>query len=221
MKARAIAATLVGLLLAAPVAFAKDAPDWTGPYIGIQGGRNDATLNYTNGRSQGRYFEPLSDWYSFEPQREKKGASTYSVFAGYSYQLMPALVVGIDLFYEGNQRRDYKVQIYSYCGHYACPGPGRYRLEADTGSRVYGLEALIGFPVIDSRLMPYIKVGDGWMEFTGDGNGSDSAIRYGIGVQWRIIPAMGINLQYTRQKFGAAVDRLENRDLTIGLTWHF
>lgn len=129
---------------------------------------------------------------------------------GYNYTVNPHFVVGGDVYLEWNQESDHDIH-----------GPG-YSGSASFGTNAYGFDALFGFPAGDAgNLLPYVKLGYGGAHGTSDLSGNANAFRYGVGIEWRMSQANGIDFQYTHQDFGSDNAGLTNNNLTVGYTWHF
>ena len=144
-----------------------------------------------------------TDHYSAE------NALTLGIDGGYDYQLSRHLVAGGGLFFNDNAKRNHSFDICPPCG------------SRDYGSRVYGIDGMIGFPVgMTGGFMPYLKLGYGHMEGTGDASGSDSAWRFGAGLQWRATMPVSVSVQYVHARYGNS-DNWENNNFTLGVTYHF
>lgn len=91
------------------------------------------------------------------------------------------------------------------------------------GSNAYGIDGLIGFPVgLANNLMPYIKVGYGHLDVTGDNvSGSDNHLRYGAGLEWMLGDSLGLTFQYTYAKYGDDVGDWKNSNFVVGVNFHF
>ena len=127
---------------------------------------------------------------------------------GYNFQVSEHFVVGGDIFYEWNEEKRHK-----FGG-----GPASSKF----GSDVYGVDGLLGFPVGEQgRIMPYLKIGYGHLEGTGDASGSDNHIRYGAGLQWRMNSPVSVYLQYMYQKFGSSSGDWKNETFAVGAAYHF
>lgn len=139
-----------------------------------------------------------------------ESALDLGVLAGYNFQLAPFFTLGGNAFYEWNQQKSH-----SFAGF----GSG------DVGTNVYGVDVLAGFPLGSSgAFMPFVKVGYGWANFTGNasnGVSTQNAMRYGAGVEWRLNDAIGINFQYMYQDFGGDVSHWKNQNFTGGVNFHF
>lgn len=136
-----------------------------------------------------------------------ENALNAGALAGYNFQLTQNFALGGDVFYEWNQSKGHNV------------GGGQ---SFDVGTNVYGVDVLAGIPLGDGTWMPYLKVGYGWADFTGDANVStQNAMRYGLGVEWRVTQGIGVAFQYMYQKFGSDVANWKNENLTAGVNFHF
>lgn len=130
------------------------------------------------------------------------------VLAGYNFRLAPMFVLGGNAFFEWNQSKGHNV---------SGAGP-----TFDVGTNVYGVDVLAGIPIAEGVWLPYIKVGYGWADFTGDANvGTQDAVRYGLGVEWRVAERIGVAFQYMYQKFGSEVSNWKNENFTAGVNFHF
>ena len=139
-----------------------------------------------------------------------ESALNLGLLGGYNYQLTNGVVLGGNLFYEWNEKKSH-----------AFPGP----MSAKVGTDVYGLDLMAGLPVGQGGAwLPYVKLGYGWADFTGDGgNGisTQNRSRMGLGVAWRVQPMMDVNVQYMYQKFGGDAADWKNQNYTVGVTWYF
>ncbi len=177
---------IAGLLLAPALAFGAIPSNWTGAQVGAQVGWTKTSL----------------DGFSSE------NALSLGVQGGYNYQLNRHVVVGGDLFYEWNQKKDHTFALFNS--------------KTNFGSNVYGVDGLVGFPVgQEGRFMPYLKVGYGHLEGTGAASGSDNAWRYGAGLQWRMDAPVSLYAQYMYQKFGASSGNWKNETFAFGAIYHF
>lgn len=132
---------------------------------------------------------------------------TLGVKGGYNYQVSEHFVVGGDVFYNFNKKTDHS---FVYGG------------TANFGSNVYGIDGLVGFPVGENgAFMPYVKLGYGHLEATGDASGSDHAVRIGGGLEWRFSQPLSFSVQYMHAKYGSDSDNWKNDNLTFGVSYHF
>jgi len=177
---------VAGLMLMPAMVLAATPSEWTGAYVGGQMG----------------WTQTKVDAFSSE------NALNLGVLGGYNFQLTEHVVVGGDLFYTWNQKKD----------HTFSGGPAK----ANFGSDVYGVDGMVGFPVGEQgHFMPYLKVGYGHLEGTGDASGSDDAMRYGAGLQWRLNNPISFSFQYMYQKFGSSSGNWKNETFAFGATYHF
>jgi opacity protein-like surface antigen len=140
-------------------------------------------------------------------------AFTASFLAGYDFQLAQHFVLGVGGFYEWNNEKTHDING-DCVGHCSV----RY------GSRVYGLDGRIGFPVGGyDQYMPYVKVGYGWNNLQGDFSGGDSSPRYGVGFEWMSATGtVSLLLQYMHQKIdGDHGVNITNNNFTIGANFFF
>lgn len=136
-----------------------------------------------------------------------ENALTLGLNGGYNYQLSQLLVVGGDIFYEYNRQKDHDFQS------------GR---AAHFGSNVYGVAGLVGFPVgMVGAFMPYIKLGYGHLQGTGDASGSDNAWRVGAGLAWRLGLPVSVSIEYMHAEYGGGSGNWKNENLTLGVSYHF
>lgn len=132
---------------------------------------------------------------------------------GYDYRINYQLVVGGDVYGDWSSNTSHAVN--------SSPGSN-----ADFGSRGYGVDGLLGFPV--NNFMPYVKLGYGQVSLTGDWSGSDTGIRYGAGLIWRLDVHSGLLVQFTYQKVSIPGNPgnpgngdFKNTNLTVGYNWFF
>lgn len=129
---------------------------------------------------------------------------------GYNYQLNSDLVIGGDLYSIWNSDTGHKVN--------SLPG-----VNANFGSRTLGADFIAGFPVGD--FLPYLKLGYGRVQISGDLNGSANGTRYSAGIMWHVNPYSALTLQYTYQK--VTIGNIQgngdfrNSDIAIGYNWFF
>ena len=167
---------LVGLLLAPALAWGAQVPQWTGIYVGANAGLNRS--NYVDSAT----------------------APTVSIFGGYNQAIMDHLVVGGDVFYTYNKKRDVGV--------------------LSIGSNVFGAEGVVGYQLdmtMSGSLTPYAKVGVGHLTTTGDVSDSSTGVRFGVGVLWRFSKPLSVTVQLMHQDSSI----WQNDDLTAGVVYHF
>jgi outer membrane immunogenic protein len=82
---RTLRLAIAGMLLAPAMAFAAGTYNWTGLYLGVQGGANNVTLDN---------FDSATGF-------------TAAAFGGYDFTLAQHFVLGGDLFYEWNQQKSH------------------------------------------------------------------------------------------------------------------
>lgn len=182
-------AVLPAAALAAPYTRDGGAGFWTGPYAGGQIGLNEAS----------------GDGISTE------SAFTGGVHLGYNAAIplnsaYSPLIVGADAFAEFNGE-----STHSFNGFGRPSGP-------QFGSNVYGVDALAGLSVgVQRQIMPYIKVGFGTLDGTGDLNGNDTSTRIGVGAEYHFRPHIGLTAQWMHQD----ADHITNNNFTVGVNYHF
>lgn len=95
--------------------------------------------------------------------------------------------------------------------------------KVDTGINVYGIDVLAGVPLGQNRAwMPYGKVGDGWGDPTNDmSGGTQNAIRYGVGIAWRLSDRFSLSGQFMHQNFGSSNGNYTNNNCAVGASFHF
>lgn len=161
---------------------------WTGPYAGGQIGINDVGGTGISNET----------------------AFTGGVDLGYNAAIpiqwtYSPLILGADAFIELNGQTTHVVT-------------GFHPVATDFGSDVYGVDALVGLPVGRSRrIMPYLKLGFGTIEGTGDLIGSDTNVRIGLGAEYRLNQALGITAQWMHQD----ADLITNDNFTVGVNYRF
>ncbi|MGH8273527.1 MAG: porin family protein [Gammaproteobacteria bacterium] len=138
-------------------------------------------------------------------------AFTASFLAGYDFQLSQHFVLGVGGFYEWNNEKSHSVSS-------PCVGPCSVRY----GSRVYGVDGRVGFPIGDyDQYMPYVKLGYGWSNLSGDLNGSNSSPRYGVGFEWMSATGtVSLLVQYMHQNLNGDYG-VTNNNFTIGANFFF
>lgn len=160
---------------------------WAGPYVGGQIGLNDASAN------------GLSSEDSF----------TIGPHIGYNialplHGLSSPLILGADAFAEFNGESTHTVGS-------GIQGP-------KFGSNVYGIDALAGIPLgAQHRIMPYVKIGFGTVNATGDLDNSDTSFRVGFGAEYRLRRNWGVTGEFMHQDAG----RITNNNFTVGVNYHF
>lgn len=124
---------------------------------------------------------------------------------GYNKALQPAgggtpAIVGADFFTEFNSQ-------------------ATHSSGADYGSNALGIDFLAGYPLGNTQqLMPYVKVGFGDINATGDLAGAgDVGARIGVGAELWLAPAMGLVAQWMHQDSGG----IANDNFTVGMNFHF
>ena len=86
------------------------------------------------------------------------------------------------------------------------------------GSNVYGMDFLAGYPLGATReLMPYIKVGFGQLNATGDLGGDETSARFGVGAELHLRSRLGVYGQWMHQDAA----HITNDNFTVGLNFHF
>ncbi|HEX5313841.1 MAG TPA: porin family protein [Gammaproteobacteria bacterium] len=183
-------AALGGLLLTPLAALAVGGPmsGWTGAYVGAQAGLNNVSSDQTS----------------------SENAVTLGLLGGYDAQVSDHFVLGGDVFYNWNRKKDHSIDN--------CIGP----CTTNYGTNVYGVDLRLGFPIGTSGgIMPYVKGGYGRANGTGDLSGDSNAWRYGAGIEFRPGDFLGLTLQYMHQNFGSDSDDLTNDNYTVGVNFHF
>ncbi|MDE2149121.1 MAG: porin family protein [Gammaproteobacteria bacterium] len=90
--------------------------------------------------------------------------------------------------------------------------------DVNFGSNAYGFDFLAGLPLGVQRLwLPYVKVGFGNVDATGDLGGSDTSARIGLGAEYHWTPHMSLSAQWMHQD----ADRITNDNFTVGVRYHF
>lgn len=162
---------------------------WAGPYVGGQIGLNDASADGLDSQT----------------------SLTLGPHAGYNVALpLPALgwysslIVGADVFADFNGESTHS------------PGPTGNR--PAFGSDVYGLEALAGLPLgARHQIMPYVKIGFGIVDATGNLDNTSTGFRIGFGGEYRLRSNWGVTAEYIHQDGGP----ISNNNFTVGVNYHF
>lgn len=166
----------------------SDISFWTGPYAGGQIGINEAGGAGISSET----------------------ALTGGLYLGYNAAIpiqasYSPLILGADAFVELNGQTTHVVT-------------GFHPVATDFGSDTYGIDALAGLPVgINRRIMPFLKLGFGTIDGTGDLIGSDTNVRIGLGAEYRLDRDLGITAQWMHQD----ADRITNDNFTVGLNYRF
>lgn len=140
-----------------------------------------------------------------------ENAFTVGIVGGYDFQLSRGgIVLGGDIFYDWNQDTGHELCTPAGCGN------------INFGSKVYGLEGRIGFPLgMQNNFMPYVKVGYAHLDISGDASGDDNGWRLGGGLEWRLNRNVSVIFQYTHGKYGSDVNDWKNDNFTAGVNFRF
>ncbi|MBB5192153.1 OOP family OmpA-OmpF porin [Silvimonas terrae] len=186
MKQNVMALAIVGALASA---HAMSADDFTGFYVG---GKTGVNLS----RGSGGDFDTTQE-----------ATATVGVEAGYNAEVAKDIIMGVDAFYDYNNKTDHDLKQY----------PG---YSDKFGSQVYGADLKLGMQF--DRWMPYAKVGYAWAKGTGEENGKADGMHAGLGVEYKLTPNLGLTGEWTasraRDDDGA---KLTNNNFTVGLNYYF
>lgn len=95
---------------------------------------------------------------------------------------------------------------------------GSHQHHIDYGSNVFGGDFLAGYPIGATHdLMPFVKVGVGHLNATGDLDGSGTGVRAGLGAELRLHNALGLTAQWMHQD----THHITNNNFTVGVNYHF
>lgn len=84
------------------------------------------------------------------------------------------------------------------------------------GSNVIGVDVMAGYPLgVNRALLPYVKVGLGDLQATGDLGGNDVGGRFGLGVKYHIQPRLAVGAQWMTQ----SADSISNDNFTVGVDY--
>ncbi|AOU97697.1 hypothetical protein BI364_06750 [Acidihalobacter yilgarnensis] len=84
------------------------------------------------------------------------------------------------------------------------------------GSNVVGVDLMAGYPLGDNQaLLPYVKVGLGNLQATGDLGGNDIGGRLGIGLKYHLRPRLSIGAQWMSQD----ANNINNDNFTVGVDY--
>lgn len=84
------------------------------------------------------------------------------------------------------------------------------------GSDVIGVDLMAGYPLgEDQALLPYVKVGLGNLQATGDLGGSDIGGRLGIGLKYHVRPRLSVGVQWMTQD----ANSISNDNFTVGVDY--
>ncbi|MBY0577007.1 MAG: OmpA family protein [Gallionellaceae bacterium] len=132
---------------------------------------------------------------------DTKSATTYGLEGGHNWN-MGNVLLGVDGFYDWNDKKTHN------------PGSVNY------GSDAYGLDVKLGLPA--GKWLPYAKLG----YVHTDSRGLAAAIRdedthLGLGVEYKFAPQWSVAGEYTDYSASNAGQKLNNRNLAIGLNYYF
>lgn len=95
---------------------------------------------------------------------------------------------------------------------------GSHNHHVDYGSDVFGVDFLAGYPIgAAHELMPYVKLGVGRVNGTGDLGGHETGLRAGLGAELRLNNAVGLTGQWMHQEN----NHISNNNFTVGVNYHF
>ena len=84
------------------------------------------------------------------------------------------------------------------------------------GSNVFGVDLMAGYPLGEAQAwLPYVKVGLGNLQATGDLGGSDIGGRLGIGVKYHLQPRLSVGAQWMSQD----ANSISNDNFTVGVDY--
>lgn len=139
---------------------------------------------------------------------ESKGSWTNGVEGGYNWNL-GGPVVGVDAFWDWNLEATHAQNVTGF--------PVKY------GSHVYGVDGKLGVDM--GQFMPYAKLGLAHTSLTGDGSGGDTGLHGGLGVEYMVMPNLGVTGEWTHSRAsigGVGVsDKVRNDNFTAGVNYHF
>ncbi|MDN5865039.1 MAG: porin family protein [Gammaproteobacteria bacterium] len=134
--------------------------------------------------------------------------------AGYDWQLARHFVLGVDGFYQWNADKTHDIENCAGC-------------TVSYGSKVYGLTGRAGFPFGKGNVfMPYVKLGYGWYNLSGDVSNSAGSVRYGVGFEWMSdTGTASLLVQFTHQSLdtpgGSGLGTISNNIFSIGANFFF
>jgi OOP family OmpA-OmpF porin len=132
---------------------------------------------------------------------DSKRATTYGVEGGHNWN-MGSFLLGVDGFVELNDKKAHNPGAVSY------------------GSGAYGVDLKLGFPA--GKWLPYAKLGYVRTESTGFiAKIEDEDAHLGLGVEYKFAPKWSVTGEYTDASARSATQKLNNRNLTIGLNYYF
>lgn len=132
---------------------------------------------------------------------DTKSATTYGLEGGHNWN-RGSFLLGVDGFVDWNDKKTHN------------PGATNY------GSDAYGLDAKLGLP--SGKWLPYAKLGYARTESNGLAvEIKDEDVHLGLGVEYKFSPNWSIAGEYTEASARTAAQKLNNRNLTIGLNYYF
>jgi OOP family OmpA-OmpF porin len=135
-----------------------------------------------------------------------KNANTYGFEAGYNWDMGTNFLLGLDGFADFNQKKTHDT---------IPPATINY------GSDVYGVDLKLGLP--SGSWLPYAKLGYGSRFTGGVASGNGSGAHLGLGVEYKFAPHWSVAGEYTTisDKVNNNTQKLNNRNLTIGVNYYF
>lgn len=130
-----------------------------------------------------------------------ENALTAGITGGYRVALNSStpqpIIVGGDVFADLNAQATHNANV-SY------------------GSNVVGVDVMAGYPLGENRtFLPYVKVGLGDLQATGDLGGNDIGGRFGLGVKYHLRPRLNVGAQWMTQ----SADNITNDNFTVGVDY--
>lgn len=132
---------------------------------------------------------------------DRQTATTYGIEGGHNWN-MGNVLLGVNGFYDWNDKKTHNPLAVNY------------------GSDAYGLDLKLGLPA--GKWLPYAKLGYVRTESSGLAAAiRDEDTHLGLGVEYKFAPQWSVTGEYTEASARNATQKLNNRNLTIGLNYYF
>lgn len=132
---------------------------------------------------------------------DTKSSTNYGLEGGHNWN-RNGFLLGVDGFVDWNDKETHS------------PGAASY------GSDAYGLDFKLGLPA--GKWLPYAKLGYARTEGNGwAGAIEDDDVHLGLGVEYKFSPNWSIAGEYTEASARTAAQKLNNRNMSVGLNYYF
>lgn len=139
------------------------------------------------------------------PSFAGKNATTFGLEGGYNWDVN-SFLLGVGAFADFNQKATHATSV-----------PATF---ANYGTDVYGLDVKLGLP--SGKWLPYAKLGYGSVRGTGVSLvGSGNGAHFGLGVEYKFATHWSVGGEFTNISAKNNGIKVNNNNLTIGLTYYF